>query len=203
MALVALTLVVLDQWTKLLAVEGLTPGLLAPPDYVMPFSEKVLRFYTKVEHPCRGVPKRDCPEKFFVGKFWSFEYHENPGAAWSFGAGTNPRLRVPFFVSVSVLAIGFIIYYLKKARPDQRRVVAGLVLVLGGALGNLIDRARMGYVIDFIVWYIDVWFVDTYRWPTFNVADSAITSGVVLLILDSLLERKLPAKDEALVAKPD
>ncbi|MBI2377550.1 MAG: signal peptidase II [Deltaproteobacteria bacterium] len=181
--LVALVLVVLDQWTKLLAVDGLTPGFRS--ESPASFLEKVGRFYGEVEHPCLSAARTDCPERFFLGRFWSFEYHENPGAAWSFLARADAKVRVPFFVTVSAVAIVAILLYLRQASSKQRRLLVGLTLVLGGAIGNFIDRARMGYVIDFIVWYIG-----SYRWPTFNVADSAISTGVALLILDSLLEKK-------------
>ena len=68
-------------------------------------------------------------------------------------------------------------------------------MILGGALGNLIDRIRIGYVIDFIDW-----FYGTKHWPTFNVADIAITVGVILLVLDMIFKRK-PAKQEELAPK--
>lgn len=105
----------------------------------------------------------------------------NTGAAFSFLAGAGGWQRW-FFVAIGVLAAGFILWLL--ARHGQQRLFGlALSLILGGALGNLIDRIVWGKVVDFVLVHWDErWF-----FPAFNVADSAITVGAALLILDELL----------------
>lgn len=112
---------------------------------------------------------------------FSLTYIRNQGAA--FGILADSSIRVPFFIAVSVLAILGILWFLKQRQDVQRLGNLGLALIFGGALGNLIDRVRMGEVIDFI----DV-FWKQHHWPAFNVADSAITVGVFLLICEMWIE---------------
>ncbi len=104
-------------------------------------------------------------------------YVRNKGAA--FGILADSAIRIPFFITVSTLALLAILWYMKKLAAEQKLTAFALSLVFAGALGNLIDRIRFGEVIDFL----DV-FWGRYHWPAFNVADSAITIGVGLLILD-------------------
>lgn len=106
-------------------------------------------------------------------------YMRNQGAAFSFLSGAGGWQRW-FFIGLAVIASIFICRWLKNLSRTQCREAIAWSLVLGGALGNLIDRILYGYVIDFL----DVYYGD-WHWPAFNVADSAITLGVVLLLLDS------------------
>lgn len=106
---------------------------------------------------------------------------ENTGAAFSFLSGASGWQRW-FFIVLAVTVSGFLIIWLKRLTTGQRLQAAALALILGGALGNLCDRLLHGYVIDFIDVYYQVW-----HFPVFNIADSAITIGAVLLILDALL----------------
>ena len=101
----------------------------------------------------------------------------NTGAAFGLLAGQPSILRTLFFLGVSLLAMGVVVWMLFRLPPDQKLELVALSLIFGGALGNVIDRARLGEVIDFI----DVYY-RTYHWPAFNVADSAITIGVMLLL---------------------
>jgi signal peptidase II len=101
----------------------------------------------------------------------------NTGAAFGLLAGQPSILRTLFFLGVSLLAMGVVLWMLFRLPPDQKVELVALSLIFGGALGNFIDRARLGEVIDFI----DVYY-RTYHWPAFNVADSAITIGVMLLL---------------------
>jgi signal peptidase II len=117
-------------------------------------------------------------------------YVRNKGAA--FGILSDSAIRVPFFITVSTVALLAIFWYYRRLRDDQRLAMFALALVFSGAAGNLIDRIRFGEVIDFL----DV-FWKTHHWPAFNVADSAITVGVTLLIWEMWQEEKqLRAKTE-------
>jgi len=92
----------------------------------------------------------------------------------------------------------FIFSYYRKLRTDQRYLQIALALVLGGAVGNAIDRVLRGYVIDFIDWhwFDPLWMRPSLHWPTFNLADSGITVGLVMLFLEMLFAKKA-AKEPA------
>jgi signal peptidase II len=126
----------------------------------------------------------------------SIIFAKNRGGAWGLLQNEAEGLRRPFFLVVSVAAIVFIVSLYRKLTPGQRALKWGLPLVLGGALGNLIDRIRFGYVIDFIDVYMRV-DGQVKHWPTFNVADIAICVGVGLMAIDMFSPRKDKAKDEA------
>ncbi len=101
----------------------------------------------------------------------------NKGAAFSF-LSDQPGWQRYFFTAVSVIASLFILWMLKR-NPTQRLFCWALALILGGAIGNLIDRIAYGHVIDFLDLHVGGW-----HWPAFNVADSAITLGAILFVLD-------------------
>lgn len=107
----------------------------------------------------------------------------NTGAAFSFLAEAGGWQRW-FFVVLALAVSVFIVLWIKRLTGAERWVAAGLALVLGGALGNVWDRIVYGHVVDFIDVYYDQW-----HWPAFNVADSAITIGVALLLIDGLRRR--------------
>jgi signal peptidase II len=111
--------------------------------------------------------------------YFQLTYMRNQGAAFSFLSGAGGWQRW-FFIGLAVIASVFICVWLKELNRSQRWEAIAWSLVLGGALGNLIDRILYGYVIDFLDAYIGDW-----HWPAFNVADSAITLGVAMLLLDS------------------
>lgn len=112
-----------------------------------------------------------------IENFFNITYVRNKGAA--FGMLSDSAFRIPFFIAIAVIASAAILYYLHRLRDEQKLGAVCLALIFSGAIGNLIDRIRMGEVIDFLDahWY-------QYHWPAFNVADSAITVGVALLLLD-------------------
>ena len=111
--------------------------------------------------------------------FFNLTYVRNRGAAFGMLAGVPGIWRSAFFIVVTVIAIAAIVLLIRKTA--ERLLVAAFSLIAGGALGNLIDRIRYGEVVDFIDWY-----VRSHHWPTFNVADSAISVGVGLLVIDML-----------------
>lgn len=112
---------------------------------------------------------------------FNLTYLRNRGAAFSFLS--NASWRLPFFIVVTLVATVVIVVALKKMREEQRLAQAALAMIFSGAVGNLIDRIRMGEVIDFL----DVYW-KSYHWPAFNVADSLICVGVALVALDMLRE---------------
>jgi signal peptidase II len=109
----------------------------------------------------------------------------NVGAAFSFLASASGWQRWVFIGLAIVVSIGITIWLIRLPRGVHALLAGGLALVLGGALGNVIDRIRLGYVIDFIHFH---W--DRAYFPAFNVADSAITVGAACLLLDALLETR-------------
>jgi signal peptidase II len=116
-----------------------------------------------------------------INSFVNLTHQQNAGAAFSFLAGASGWQRW-FFVGLATIVCGIVIVWLWRIRKDGPLVLmGGLSLVLGGAVGNLIDRARLGYVTDFV----QVWF-GNWAFPSFNVADSAITVGAALLIIDAM-----------------
>ncbi len=108
----------------------------------------------------------------------------NMGAAFSFLSDAGGWQRW-FFAIVSLLVIVVLIVWLSRLPARQYLLATALALVLGGAVGNLWDRVFLGYVVDFV----DVYY-QNYHWPAFNVADTAITIGAILLILESLFVSK-------------
>ena len=108
---------------------------------------------------------------------WYLTY--NSGAAFSFLAGAGGWQRW-FFAAIAIVISGVILQWLRKLPGDETLTAAALSLILGGAIGNLIDRLYLGHVID----YIQVW-LGSYPWPAFNIADAAISVGAVMLILSS------------------
>jgi len=131
-----------------------------------------------------------------------FIFAQNPGGAWSFLRGLPDSLRRPFFLVVSAAAIVFIVTIYQRVNKDQLAMKWGLPLALGGAMGNLADRIRYGWVVDFIDFSMK-WGGRDHHWPTFNVADIAIVLGVGLMAIDMLRTRGLHVhEDHAVVAAP-
>ena len=118
--------------------------------------------------------------------FFSITHIHNPGGAFGFMANKSPGLRNLLFLLISSLAICLIFYFYKKTPRKYSLLSACFALILGGAVGNLIDRIRFGKVVDFLDCYIG-----SYHWPAFNVADSAITVGVVIYVI-LVIFKKMP-----------
>jgi len=121
-----------------------------------------------------------------VPGFLGLVHVRNTGVAFSLLSSLDPRWVHPLLILATVLALAAVIAYL-WVLPGKGIAPFGLGLILGGAIGNLIDRARLGYVVDFIDLH---W--RAYHWPTFNVADIGITVGVALLVADMLFFSKEP-----------
>jgi len=118
-----------------------------------------------------------------VTSFFNLVLACNKGAAFSFLAGA-PGWQTPLFTAFALVASA-VVGVLIVRNAGKRLLCAGLALILGGALGNVVDRLRFGCVVDFLDFH-----TVALHWPAFNVADSAITLGAVALILDSLLHRE-------------
>ncbi|MGB5254854.1 MAG: signal peptidase II [Sedimenticolaceae bacterium] len=136
-----------------------------------------------------------------ISKFWimaRFEDYEvltiwpvfnltlvyNTGAAFSFLSDAGGWQRW-FFIVVGVVVSAVMAVWLGQLHREERLTAYGLALVIGGAVGNLIDRIWLGKVVDFLQWHWQEWY-----WPSFNLADSAITVGVVLLLIDGLFGQR-------------
>ncbi len=118
--------------------------------------------------------------------FFNLIHIQNPGGAFGFLARQHPYLRVFFFLILSVLASGLVVYFYRQTPRNRPWLAVAFALIFGGAVGNLIDRFRLGKVIDFLDLYVGGW-----HWPAFNVADSCISIGMVI-VLFHLLFRKWP-----------
>ncbi len=152
---------VLDQWTKVWA------------------SERLSRATPWLQYDWARTP--DGYIKVFDSWFW-FRYAENRAAAFSLTQSIPEAVRMPLLILVSVAAIVGVLIWLKRLGPEAKIMQISLGLILGGALGNLIDRVRLGYVVDFIDWHLRG--IDPgYTFPTFNLADSAIVCGGILVLI--------------------
>jgi len=120
-----------------------------------------------------------------IDGFLNLVYVMNPGAAFGFLAAASETFRYIFFTGITALVIVLIIYYILKSESSNLPTVISLTLIFGGAVGNLIDRVRFGAVVDFLDFYIHTW-----HWPAFNIADSSISIGAVLMIWGMIVQRK-------------
>jgi signal peptidase II len=114
-----------------------------------------------------------------VTGFFNLVHVHNTGAAFSLFAD-QPGWQRDFFIGVALIATGVILYLMRKTQ-GRRTFSIALALILGGAIGNVIDRILYGHVIDFLDVYVAGW-----HWPAFNIADSAISVGAVMLIIDGM-----------------
>jgi len=117
-----------------------------------------------------------------VQGFFNLTHVRNPGGAFGIFGGEKGGLGSWLFVLVSLVAIGSILFLLVKTKEGEKTLSFSFSLVLSGAVGNLIDRLRFGEVVDFLDFYLY-----SYHWPAFNVADSAICIGIGLMAFDLLI----------------
>lgn len=183
-----------DQVTKYLAVAHLTTAL----DDRAGFGDRLHGFVTEThleDERARG-------DAVVIDGYWDHRYVQNPGAAWGLFSSLPDDLRVGFFLVVTVIAMGFVGWMYRRLPERQWWMQGALALILGGSAGNLADRALRGYVIDFIDWH---WRnVPGMHWPTFNVADAAISIGVAAMAVDAVFGRRKRAasKEPAEVPPP-
>ena len=180
----ALALVLVDQWVKYEMVARLTTRF----DGVPSVSARLGALYGPAPAPgWDGLHFRPRRPIVISEDFLMLRYAENPGAAFGLFRRLPPGARGPLFHLVSMGAVVLITVYWLRLRGTKQEIWAliGLPLVLGGAIGNWVDRLARGFVIDFI----EAHWKDVYTWPSFNVADSAIVVGVVLLLLDGMARK--------------
>ena len=118
--------------------------------------------------------------------FFDLTHIYNTGGAFGFLAGKSSLFRHLFFLTASAIAMGMIVYLYLKTPREFLFLRSGLAMILGGAVENVIDRIRLGKVVDFLDLY-----VKDLHWPAFNIADSAITVGILIFIYHLLL-KKMP-----------
>ena len=119
-----------------------------------------------------------------IAGFFDITHIHNPGGAFGLMANMSETMRTIIFLLASSLAVGLILYFYIKTPPSYAFLGVGFALIFGGAIGNLIDRIRLGIVIDFLDVYIG-----NYHWPAFNIADSAITVGIFIFGFHLLFKR--------------
>ncbi|SFG23150.1 signal peptidase II [Halobacillus alkaliphilus] len=144
--LIAIAIIILDQWTKWLVVSNMKIG--------------------------ESIP--------IIENFFYLTSHRNQGAAWGILQG-----QMWFFYIITIIVIGVVIYYMQQFAKESRLAGVALSLILGGAIGNFIDRVFRKEVVDFADTLIF-----TYDFPIFNVADSALVVGVILVMLATLLDER-------------
>ncbi len=156
------------------------------------------------------------PSPIVVNSWLTLLLARNRGGAWGLLQTASESVRRPFFLLISAAAIAFIVYLYRRVHPNQHALKWGLPLVLGGAIGNLVDRIRYGWVVDFID-YSAGWVEGmnkllarlspshgiTNHWPTFNVADIAICIGVGLMAIDMFTSRRAPKRAPAAAPSSD
>jgi signal peptidase II len=125
------------------------------------------------------------PPLTVIPGFLDLIHVENTGVAFGLFAAGSSTMGVLALTLLGMIALGLVLYYFWRTPDTNRVILVSLALILGGAVGNLMDRIMSGSVTDFI----DV-YVGTHHWPTFNAADSAITVGIVLLTFDALFARR-------------
>lgn len=116
--------------------------------------------------------------------FFHITHVQNPGGAFGFLANQSALVRGILFLAVSTMAVGLVVWFYHKTPATHRWLAAGFALIFGGAIGNLIDRVRLGRVVDFLDFFIGRW-----HWPAFNVADSAITIGITIFVIHVIAGR--------------
>lgn len=178
--------VLFDQGSKFAVLERLTTAMDGAPS-------KLGVFFGAAPQPgYDGYHFRPKDQVVLSDDFFRLRYAENPGAAFGLFTGVSSQYRGPLFFLVTIGAVVLVVHYTRKLKgaKNERWARAGLPLVLGGAMGNFVDRLARSFVIDFL----EVHWFDRAYWPAFNVADSAIVVGVLLLLVDSFVRPEEESK---------
>lgn len=173
----------LDLWSKAWALNRLSRPIANPPPLCAPPPGRPGVDYLMQRQPSETLT--------LLNDYLDFTYAENCGGAWGLLHGARESLRRPFFLLVTILAVAYIVHLYRTLERGQRVMKIALPLVLGGAIGNLVDRVRLGYVVDFIHMH----WRHRSHWPTYNVADIAITVGIGLMLLEYILEPRRAARE--------
>jgi signal peptidase II len=183
LAVVAFVVIAFDQVTKFWVLDRLTTAFDGAPSKLGVFLGNA------PEAAFDGYHYRPKDQIVLSDDFFRLRYAENPGAAFGLFRTVPPQYRGPLFHLVSIGAVILIGFYFSKLKGERNEVWAkwGLPLVLGGAIGNYIDRLARSFVIDFL----EAHWMDKAYWPAFNVADSAIVVGVGLLLVDSFVRKEV------------
>ncbi len=196
MPLLLMTIIIaLDQWTKQWALGALSKpvpwcwkkitlkdGTEASRLLDVPLAEAQRLLAAPPEGVSCWANSREGHVEVFQSWFW-LRYAENRAAAFSLTESIPEWFRMPMLISVSLLAVVGVLWWLWKLTPEQIVLRVALGLVLGGAIGNLIDRVSLGYVIDFIDWHLRPAYGWRWTFPTFNIADSAVVCGGALILI--------------------
>ena len=146
----------------------------------------VLDQYTKYEIQ-KSLPLHHRVE--VIKGFFNLTHVRNTGGAFGIFGGKRGGMGTLFFMAVSFIAIGSLLFFVWKAKEDEKNLVLSFSLVLAGAIGNLIDRLRYGEVVDFLEFYLS-----SFYWPSFNIADASICIGIGLMALELLIHDRKKAK---------
>lgn len=130
------------------------------------------------------IQSLDLYESYHIFSFFSFTHARNYGAAFSFLGDAGGWQRY-LFTAIAIIVSSYLVYLLKKNSSAERWINCAYALILSGAVGNVVDRVVLGYVVDFLDF--DLGF---YRWPTFNIADIAIFIGAAMMIFESLFAKQ-------------
>ena len=162
--------VLADQSSKIWAQKTLATPIKVPASIGATTSEMVVQhFATK--------------DIVVIPKIFNLIYKENPAAAFSLGSFLPDWFRMPFLSTVSILAALFFLWWFYRLKQGEELLIVAIAMVLAGAIGNLIDRIRLGYVIDFLDVHAEFMGFAGAHWPTFNIADSVIVCGAILIFI--------------------
>ena len=133
------------------------------------------------------------PRIIIIKDYFDLNYVINHGAAWGMFGNFGTKFRIPFFIVITIIASVVLGYYYKKLKKEQIILQFALAFVVAGMVGNFIDRVFVTFVVDFIDWHVGI-----HHWPTFNIADVAISTGMGLIVIDWILHHKEYAENAKL-----
>ncbi len=177
--------IVADQSSKLWAQDTLAEPYRVSEEIIVDGETKTIS--KEVFYPVKVVE--------VVPNVFNFIYKENPAAAFSLTHSLPTWFRRPLLISVSILATIFFTFWYFRMKPNDGFLLASFSLILAGAIGNLLDRIRLGYVIDFLDVHAGIFGYPHMHWPTFNIADSFIVVGAIGVIVRTIWPLKTPEEN--------